>query len=374
MPSRRAFLATALAAAGAAEAQAQPRRGGARAARAVLQELRAKVPIPAVSAAVATPGRLVWREAAGMADLELSRPVTPEGLFRVGSCSKVATAAIAMRLVDQGVLTLDAPIADYRPDLPEAHRRTTLRQLLGHQGGVRHYGPKDMNPAAPGGNIDLRAYPTTADALALFIDDPLVSPPGEAVNYTTFGFTLAAAVMEKAAGATFPELVAREVNAPLGLKFAAEDPVKITPERVRPYDSVGEGRPRVITGVVNARPVNPAYKWAGGGLLARAEDLARLGAAMLEPGYLTAGALAETFRPQPARKGPGPVPLGLTWRIDTDAAGRRRYHHAGAIQGGRAQVVIFPEARLAVGLCSNLTDTPLDPLPACGALAEAFGA
>jgi CubicO group peptidase (beta-lactamase class C family) len=312
-----------------------------------------------------------------MADLELARPVTPESRFRIGSCSKVVTSVIAMRLVEQGKVGLDAPIADYLPDLPEAHRRTTLRQLLGHQGGIRHYGMLDLSQTVPGGPIDVRQYRTTADALAIFIKDPLLAPPGEAVNYSTFGFTLIGAVLEKAAGVGFPELLEREIDAPLGLKFEAERPAKITPERVRPYDPImgpGDPRTRAVIGVANAPPVNPAYKWPGGGQIARATDLAQFGAALLQPGLLKASSLEELFRPAPARKGPGPVPLGLAWRIDTDAKGRRRFNHAGSIAGGRSGVAIYPDAGIAIALCSNLSETPLDPMPTIAALADAFGA
>lgn len=373
--TRRGVMAAAgVALFAAGSAVAQPR--GAKSATAELARLRATLPIPAVSGAVARePGRALWQGAAGMADLELRRPATPPSRFRLGSCSKVVTAAAAMRLVEQGRLDLDVPVATYLPDLPEHHRRTTLRQLLGHQGGVRHYNIKDLNPAQPGGTADVRTFKTTEEMLAIFIDDPLVSPPGEAVNYSTFGFTMISAAMEKAAGAGFPEIIQREVAAPLDLRLEAETSPKLMTDRVRPYELAsrpGREGPKPDAPVVNAPPVDPSYKWAGGGLLGSAPDLARFGAGLLRPGYLRAVSLEQLFTPRPARKGPGPVPLGLAWRIDKDAKGRRRFHHAGAIQGGRAAVAIYPDLGLAVGLCSNLSETPNDPLGPIATLADAF--
>jgi CubicO group peptidase (beta-lactamase class C family) len=107
-------------------------------------------------------------------------------------------------------------------------------------------------------------------------------------------------------------------------------------------------------------------------MMASASDLARLGAALLTPGYLKPDTLQILFAPQTPTKGPGPVAVGLAWRIDTDAKGRRRFHHAGSIEGGRAGVAIYPDQGLAVAVTSNLSDAPGDPLPAIGLLADAL--
>lgn len=376
-PTRRAVLAGTTATAAAAGAQAAPASaGGAKAAAAVLAGLRTDLSIPAVSAAAVRGGKLVWAQAQGLADVDLATPATPQNRFRIGSCSKLLTALTVIRLVERGAVDLDKPIGDYRPTLPATHRATTFRQLLGHQGGVRHYGPRDFNPKAPGGTIDQRTYRTTDEALAIFVDDKLLSAPGEAYNYSTFGFSLAAAVLESATGATFLDLVQREVAAPLSLQIVPDIVDNLTPGRVRPYqlaERYKAGNPLIVGKVINAPAVNPAYKWAGGGFLARATDLALMGGALLKPGYLKAASLETLFQPQtPKRQGRNPI-VGLAWRIDTDAKGRRRFHHAGAIEGGRSAVVIYPDAGVTVALTSNLGETPNDPLKPITAIAEAFG-
>jgi CubicO group peptidase (beta-lactamase class C family) len=374
--TRRALIgaATSLAAVQAAAAPKPASRRGGAPAGAVLREVRAKDGIPAASAAVAAPGRVVWREAVGTDNLELAHPATPDSRFRIGSCSKPVTAVIAVRLVERGLVDLDAPIVAWLPDLPEQHRRTTIRQLLGHQGGIRHYGMLDLDRTRPGGAIDQRTYRTTQDALALFINDKLLFAPGEASSYSSYGFNLIGAVLEKAAGLGFPDLVQREVSAPLGLRIEAEVPAQIMVGKVSPYDPLPKTAPPHVSGpVINSDPVNPGYKWPSGGLIARASDLAQLGAALLEPGYLKAASLEALFTAQVPKKGPTRPPLGLAWRLDRDAQGRRRYHHAGAIQGGRAGMVIFPDAKLAVALTSNLSDAPLDPLAPMTRIAEGFG-
>jgi len=155
---------------------------------------------PAMAFAVATPDGLVWSAAHGSSNLELGVQARTEHKFRLGSVSKVVTTTAAARLVSRGLIELDVPIAYWLPDLPRHHRRTTLRQLFTHTGGVRHYSPKDLDPSAPGGPIIQRTYPDRQAILNLFIDDPLVAEPGTSVSYSSFGYTLASLVMEAATG------------------------------------------------------------------------------------------------------------------------------------------------------------------------------
>lgn len=370
--TRRAMLAAAGAAL-AMPAAAQGRAGGPKAALAEISRLNREMGVPDVSAAVARGGKVIWAQAVGLADLEQQVPASPDDRFRMGSTSKIVTAAILMRLRERGLVDLDAPIGRYRPSLPETHRALTLRQLAAHLGGVRHYGVRDLSWPS----IDLRQYRTTDDMLAIFIKDPLLKAPGESFTYSTFGFTLIAAVLESASGKAFPDLIQEEVSQPLKLRIEAEIPFNIQADRVRPYQGPGSrvsaAEPRAKGAVLNAAPVNPTYKWAGGGMIGRATDLALFGAAHLQPGYLKAESLKEMMTPNPPRDGKAPVPTGIAWRIDQDKKGRKRWHHAGSIDGGRSQLVVFPDAGLTVGLMSNLSETPQDPLAPCTVIAEAFG-
>src|SRR6478609_9322119 len=92
---------------------------------------------PAISWAVANDEGPLWTAAHGLANVELGVAARPEHRFRLGSVSKVVTTVAATRLVARGLIELDTPIAYWLPDLPQHHRRTTLRQLFTHTGGVR---------------------------------------------------------------------------------------------------------------------------------------------------------------------------------------------------------------------------------------------
>lgn len=358
---------------------------GGRVASRVASRLLASSPMPALSLAVADGSGVIWAEALGKADLEFEVPATPEHLFRLGSVSKAVTATMAARLVARGLLELDAPIAYWLPELPAHHRATTMRQLLTHRGGVRHYLPKDLDHKAPGGPIIQRVYAHRDDVLALFIDDPLVAPPGREVSYSSFGYTLASLVMEAAAGTDFVRLIKDEIALPFGLaSLAADDVLEIVPKRARGYLTAAEvamiaekmpgaPRPQLAGPFANVTLSNPAFCWAGAGLLMAMPDLARFGAAHLDGSQARISPAERTllFTPQTEKSDKSP-PLGLGWRVDLDGKGRLRWHHAGATPGGRASLVVYPALGLSIALASNVMTAPGDVLGPSSELADAF--
>ncbi len=327
--------------------------------RAVTAEMLTKDALPALSVAIMKGDELLWAEAFGKADLELDVTATTAHRFRLGSVSKIVTTTAAAQLAARGVLDLDAPISRYMPALPGQHRNTTLRQLFTHRGGVRHYADKDFAPPS----IDQRTYRNNDEILALFIDDPLIAKPGERVTYSTFGYTLASIVMENAAQTPFLDIIQREIAAPLGLaSLGPDDVLRIVPNRVRGYHPANVIRNSMPTfeGKWAAIPLNnTTYKWAGGGLLASPTDLAAFGASHLAPGKLGKQALDTLFTVYTERTERSP-PLGLGWRIDQDAAGRLRWHHAGSQDGARAGLVVYPKERLSIAMATNVTSLPGD--------------
>jgi CubicO group peptidase (beta-lactamase class C family) len=371
--SRRALLFTSAALATAAYAAPKKQLDGA---RTIVRELMAANPIAALSIAVARGNEILWAEAFGTVDLELDVAATPAHRFRLGSVSKIFAATLAAELAARGVVDLDAPIERYMPDLPNQHHATTLRQLLTHRGGIRHYAAKDDSAESPG-PIDRRFYASNTDILAVFINDPLVAKPGERVSYSTFGYTLASIVLETAAKLPFLELVQRDIATPLGLATLGGDaPMSLVTQRVSGYhpgDNLRKAFPAFQGKWGNIAQNNPAYKWAGGGLLASATDVARFGAAHLAPGKLSKAALDTLFTVYTERNDRSP-PLGLGWRIDEDAAKRLRWHHAGGQDGARASLVVYPKEKLSIAFATNVTQTPGDVNGPSAQIADVFSA
>ena len=149
--------------------------------------------IPGTSVALIRDGKVVWTDGFGVTNTITRRRVTPETLFEVASNSKVVTAYIALRLVDQGLLSLDEPLNSYlsEPWLPpSAYRDTiTLRQVLSHTSGLGHL---------------------TKSRESRF-------PPGEGFFYSGIGFAYLRAVLEEVTGRPLEDLAQELVFAPLGM-------------------------------------------------------------------------------------------------------------------------------------------------------------
>lgn len=371
--SRRSLLLGATALVATLQARADS-RSRIEAARMIVRDVMAATPVAAFSIAVMRADELLWAEAFGKADVELNVAASPAHRFRLGSVSKIITATLAAELSARGAVDLDAPIVKYLADLPSQHHATTLRQLLTHRGGIRHYATKDDSPEAPG-PIDKRLYLSNADILAVFIDDPLIAKPGERVAYSTFGYTLASLVLESAAKLPFLDLVHARIAVPLALtSLAGDEPTSIIPDRVSGYhpgDRIRRVYPAFVGQWANTPQNNPAYKWAGGGLLATPSDMARFGAAHLKPGKLSKAALETLFTVHTQETDQSP-PLGLGWRIDEDPGKRLRWHHAGGQDGARASLVVYPREKLSIALATNVTGTPGDVNGPSAKIADAF--
>ena len=324
------------------------------AARDIARALRDELGIPGLAVTVSRDRSRLWSEGFGFADLELQVLATPQQRFRLASVSKLVTAAIAARLVDQGRLDLDAPVSSFLPDYPAAGAAITARQILGQLSGIRHYQPQDETSG-----WDSRHFASVRESLVIFRDDPLLSAPGTEEHYSTYAFTLLAAILEVAGGATFPELVEREVAKPLGLATLTADRTEAVVEgRVAFYDRDDEA-PTTLDAVRTALFLDPSYKWAGGGLVASSEDLTRFGEALLSPGFLSERMWRETFTRQKTSAGT-PIDVGLTWRLGVDDAGRTIQYHSGSQQGARAFLLLYPDERLVVSVLSNLGGVPSD--------------
>jgi CubicO group peptidase (beta-lactamase class C family) len=293
-----------------------------------LEALAAAQKTPGIAAAIRRRGEEVFSRALGDA--------TPETRFRIGSLSKLLTAATAARLYERGALDLDAPVQKYLASFPVKDSPITARQLLGHLAGIRHYGPNEY--------FNTTHYASVAEALKIFQDSPLVQAPGTKYTYSSYGFNLLGAVIEGAAKLEFTACVQREVLDPLGMKNTGTDEHAAKVSRF--YGS--------SNGAISEAPrVDNSDRIPSGGFLSTAGDLARFGAAHLSGEFLKPSTRALIFTSQKDATGKE-TGTGLGWRI-ARISGELVYHHGGDAMGGRAFLLLRPEHDVAVAVVCNLS-------------------
>lgn len=307
-------------------------------ARATAKEWLARG-VPGVTLAVAVDGKIVYAEGFGYADVEQRVPVWPTTKFRIASDSKPLTTAGLMLLVEQGKIDLDAPVQKYVPSFPDKGAKITPRLLAGHLAGIRHYKNGEMEIS--------RHYESVAEGLKIFADDPLVSPPGKEFHYSSYGFNLLSAAMESAAGENFLTYMHSNVFVPLGLRHTvADQTAELIEQRARPYRKTDDGPLR------NAPYVDNSYKWAGGGFLSTAEDLALFGSALLQPGFLKPESLKLLFTSQKTTDGKE-TGYGIGWFVGKSKSGQKVYAHDGGAVGGSSRLILYPDARVVVAMICN---------------------
>ena len=319
----------------------------AESARQHIQAMMAERQIPGLSAAVAVNGQILWSEGFGYADIEKKIPACPHTQYRIGSVSKLFTAAAMMRLYEQGRLDIDAPIQKYVPSFPDKGHVITARQLASHRAGIRDY--RDDNEA-----INTKHYDGVTESLERFKDDPLIFPPDSGNAYSSYGYVLLSAAIEGTSGEDFLSYMHRHVFEPLGMKSTVENRVnERAVYQTTFYDNV---TPFSLDGRIVESPYNDySSKWASGGFLSTAEDLARFASAhisALNAGFLKPETIDVLFTPRTLMA--GFVGQCLGWMTARDLHLRDAYFHFGAGSGGTAFLMVFPEQRTAVALLANL--------------------
>ena len=201
---------------------------------------------PGIAVAVSSKGRLAVSAGVGFADLANLVPANGSTVFNIGSISKVHTAVALMQLVEQGKVSLDDPIQKYVPGFPEKPEGAiTIRHLLTHTSGVRHYGSNDF----PDSEDNESTRPLSWEAgLAIFKDDALLFRPGQYYSYSSYAVNLLQGVVEKASGLPFEDYMIQKVWGPAGMLSTSFDrPARIVPHRAQSYRMATGGWPTIST-------------------------------------------------------------------------------------------------------------------------------
>jgi len=202
--------------------------------------------VPEVSVAFFKNGRVDWARGYGFADRTMNKPVTADTLFQAASISKSVTAFAALRLVQQGKLSLDE---DVNPRLvswkvPDNEftktEKVTLRRLLSHTAGttVPSLGGYKMGEYMPTTVQVLNGERTSNEPVRV---DQV---PGKEFRYSGGGYAIVQQLMMDVTGKSFPALMHDLVLEPLGMTnstFESPLPKSLRPKAAQPYDGPHDG-------------------------------------------------------------------------------------------------------------------------------------
>jgi CubicO group peptidase (beta-lactamase class C family) len=314
--------------------------------------------VPGASILVIRNDKTVFRRSYGMADLEHAVAATPATNYRLASMTKQFTAAAILLLAEEKRLSLDDPLRQWLPSLPEATAPITLRQLLTHTSGLIDY--EEVMSA------DTSRQLHDSDVLHLLeAQNRTYFPPGTQYRYSDSGYSLLSLVVARASGVDFASFLKRRIFLPLGMTntVAYEEGVSSVSNRAYGYSRVptgSAGASRELSWMRTDQSLTSAVL-GDGGIYSSIDDLAKWDRALYGGGPLSEASLRVAFAPATATDDPN-VAYGFGWRITGETV-----WHSGETLGFRNVIVRFPQHRFTVIILTNRND----PEPYTTALAVA---
>lgn len=303
--------------------------------------------VPGVSVAVIHKGKLHWARGWGVRDASNCLPVTPNTVFQAASISKAVSAVLALRLVEQGKLTLDGDINRHlrswqlSPNDPSAKRPVTLRDLLSHTAGLNVHGFPGYPVGAP---IPTAIQVLNGRAPANTEAVRPIMPLATEWRYSGGGYVVAQVALQDVSGGSFAKLAEREIFKPLGMRRSAfAQPLSRSLKRDA---ASGHSEGKVIPGNYHVYP-----ELAPAGLWTTASDLALF---LLDIQTSATGKQARLLSPTmtkdmlTATKGE----WGLGPALFGSGAGRR-FGHDGANEGFQSTMVAYVQKGEGVIVLTN---------------------
>ncbi|MDZ7271930.1 MAG: serine hydrolase [candidate division KSB1 bacterium] len=283
-------------------------------------------------------GDFQWAEGFGFADLESRVPATPQTSYRLASNTKSMTAVAVLQLAEKGLVDLDAEVQRYVPYFPRKPWPITLRQLLGHLGGVSHYKNYEVE-----GRI--KEHKDTREAIAIFADFDLVAEPGTVYHYTSYGYNLLGAAIEGAAKKRYGDYLRENLWAPLRMDDTRmDDPDEVIPNRARGY--------RLVDGELrNSEFVDISSRFAAGGTRSTVLDMLKYARGLDSGKVLSQQSLDAMYTAMSTREGEC-TDYGMGWVI-RPFSGHFCVYHTGGQPETRTLLLKLPRLGFALAIAYN---------------------
>lgn len=292
-------------------------------------------------------GVLLHHRSYGYADLEMSVRTPPDAVYQVGSVTKQFTAVLALQLVGEGRLDLDADLREYLPDFDTGGRTVPVRRLLDHTSGMKGY--TEMVEFGP-----LRVQGLPRDTLVRMVEAaPWNFEPGEALIYNNSGYFLMGLILEEITGKSYENLLRERIFEPAGMDRSHYcSNTRIVEDRARGYAATREG------GMQRAGYLDHRWPYAAGSVCSTARDLLRWNHLLHQEGFLASDLYNLLVTPEP-------LVDGLPVRYAKGMAAVADEHgdvlaHGGGIDGFLTAARHYPEHELTVVVLQN-TASPDGP-------------
>ena len=292
--------------------------------------------IPGMTVALAKNGTMLYAQAYGDSDIATQSVTQTSSIFEIGSITKQFTAALIMKLQEQGELRVDDSIQAYLPEykFPSA---ITLRMLLTHTSGLENYTTFAQYPGWATNGVSEQTI------LSAVSQAPLLFPPGTQWSYSNSNYFALGAIIEKLSGQSYAANLEQYIFQPLGL---ANTYFSLPPPAQSALGYTLKG-----TSVIPALVCNRSTAFAAGALSSNVSDLIAWDNALINGEVVSPASFTAMTTPVSSSiPGGGSYGFGLFLRTFDN---HPTIWHSGGINGFTAETNVFLDSGFAVVVLTN---------------------
>ena len=294
------------------------------------------------SLVIAKDGKVLYTRAIGYSQINGTekKPMTAANRFRIGSITKMFTAAMILQLVEEGKLKLTDTLDKFYPQVPNA-KKITIVQILGHRSGIPNV-RRDQNSQ---GNVN--TTPITKDEMfALIAKATPDFEPDTKRSYSNSGYFLLGLILEKLTGKSYEEALKVRITSKIGLKdtYTATGNIDVNKNESLTYFNLGGEWKQ-------GSETHPSVFFGGGQIVSTPNDLAKFIQALFD-GKIVSKESLDQMKPMRDGEGLGMAPFTF--------AGKTFYGHTGGGDNYGAWLSYEPEEKLAVAYTTNAKIYPVD--------------
>ena len=323
--------------------------------QAMLREL-AEQELIGLAVGIISNGKILHINTYGLADRENNTPITRNTMFRWASVSKSITAVAGMQLWERGDLVLDNEPQRYVMEFPDKEANIKVWHLFCHMGGIVHYKNGKVIRTQREYPV-VHPYESVIYALDKFKESPLINPPGTKFSYTTHGFILLSAVIERAGKQKFSYQVQNRIAKPMKMESLQPDYKWVNiPRRALGYRK-RNGK------IIVSTDTDAGWKVGGGGFISNIDDFAKFAAGLLNHRFVNPATRQKMWTPQQT-KGGEKLGYGLGFSLNyfkggiiqswkPNGTGIKTFGHSGSMEKAKTLMILLPQLQQGVVVMSN---------------------
>ncbi len=316
----------------------------------VLDKGLEKYNVKASSAAVIFPDGKLWTVTSGIS--HDTHSVKKDMVFAIGSITKNFVAALTLKLVEEGKLSLDDPLSKWLPAYPHVNSEITIRQLLNHSSGIYMFW---SNQKIWDDLIKNRSKIWKPEEVLSYIKEPYFEP-GEGFRYSNTNYLLLAMIITRATESTLSSELRKHFWQPLNIKstrLSIEE--EIPDNQIHVFGDNFNDDDSYIDMTFLPRESHDSITYGSAGIFMNAEDLALWCHSLFNGEILNQQSMDEmlhlvSFRPSGNMRGYG---LGVQLFRKRYSNGKKALGHSGANIGTSAYMIHLPDNNLSVVIMIN---------------------